>query len=70
MSSAQKAMLTRYKNKIALISENEARIASMTEELNALVKDGKGKVAKAESLKNMFRNTTIYMIDNFCLFKC
>lgn len=55
MSPSQKGMLTQYKNKIAQISENEARIASMTEELNALVKDGKGKVAKAESLRNKIR---------------
>lgn len=55
MSPAQKAMLTRYKNKIALISENEARIDSMTQELNALVKDGKGKVAKAENLRSKIR---------------
>ena len=55
MSPQQKAMLTRYKNKIALISENEARIASMTEELNALVKNGKGKKKQIKKQKTEYQ---------------
>ena len=56
MSPSQKGMLTKYKNKLSEIEANEAKIAEMTEELDALKKKGKGNSSRAATLETKIRN--------------